>query len=628
MLLSKMRSGIFSYLFLGFLLFAGLGLVLTDWTGSYSHGGGSTHVAVVGGERISAAEFDRTARRVARAQNLDTQTAYQAGIFDEVLQMQVMDILMQKAAFDSGIVVADRHVANQVNAMLEPMAGKNMDKKDVLQRVLQSQNMSEAELVHNLRTTTARGVLRDAVAGNLYIPAVLAQDLYGYQHETRSAEAVFIGQESFRPKDPDAATLAAYFKTVQDQYSEPESRSFTVAFIDPEKLVKDTPLTDKDLRDFYDQNTDSFEKPEQRSLEQAVVGTKDKADAIVKAAKGGTLQDAVKTATGDTKAYSAEASFGKDGLPEQMADPVFKSAEGDVVGPIQSPLGWHVIKVKKIQPASVEPFEQVKDSIAKELSHDRRADAIFAATTALEDRMSSGESLDEIAKETPLTMVEVKNARLGMKEVAALKNYKDDEEAILQSAFKLKEGETSPLNDPGHGHMFVVRLDTVISKRVKDLDEVKQDVTARWKIEQGRKNAAAYAAQKMQQLEKGETTLAAIAKERNSKVQNFTGLMRAAKSAPAGLSEGNVQQIMAAEKGKPIVMPSDKGLMLATVTSVKSAGGKPSESDLGATREALTQEISQENLLSLVDALQADYKTETNPALLERMYAGTAEEGQ
>ena len=628
MLLSKMRSGIFSYLFLGFLLMGGAGLVMMDWTGSYRNGGGSHDVAVVGGERISAVAFDRMARRVARSQNLDTHTAYQAGVMDQILQLQIMDILMQKAAFDNGVVVADKEVAKKVNTMIEPMAGKDGDKKAVLRQVLQSQGMSEGELVDNLRGDMTRGVLRDSISQNYYVPAVLAKDLYGYQHETRSVDTVLISMDSFKAPEPDDVDLNNYFNSIKDQYTEPESRSFTVAVISPDTLIKDSVVTDDDVKKFYDQNQDNFRAEEQRMLEQAVVDSEDKAKAIAKAATDGkSLQDAVKSVTGDTKAFSAESGYEKAGLPAQLADPIFKAESGSVVGPVKSPLGWHVVTVKKVQAAQVQPFDSVKDTIRKELLHDKKADDVFAATTSLEDRLAGGESFDALSKDTPLTLVPVKDVRLSMKDVPALKGYDKDEETIIQTAFKLKNGETSPLADLSNGKMFTVRLDKLTPKRQKDLKEVKSDVISRWKLDYSKKASAGYAAKSLQKLEKKETTLEAIAKERGVKIQSFSGLNRA-KPAPTGLTDGNLQQVMSAPKNEDLVMPTAKGILIGRVTSVKAFDKDPTAAEVADTREKLGKDTSQENLLSFVDALQVKYKTVTNPELLQQMYGDTPEEGQ
>ena len=106
---------------------------MMDWTGSYSGTGGSTNVAVVGGDPIGSIEFDRAARRIIRTQQMDTDLAYKAGLIDQILEMQIMDMLLQKAARDYGVIVEDKLVAKQINTMLEPMAAQaGGNKKEVL----------------------------------------------------------------------------------------------------------------------------------------------------------------------------------------------------------------------------------------------------------------------------------------------------------------------------------------------------------------------------------------------------------------------------------------------------------------------------------------------------------------
>lgn len=631
MLLSKMRSGIFSYIFLGCLTLGTIGLVLMDWTGSYRNGGGSNDVAVVGGDKIGTLEFDRMARRVIRSQKMDAQTAYQSGIIDQILEMQVMDMLMQKAARDYGVSVDDKHIASQINTMLEPMAKQaGLPKKDVLARVLQSQGMSEGELVQNLRADLERGILRNAVAQNYYVPNVMASDLYAYQQESRTVNAVVVSFDSIKPAEPDDVDLAAYFDKVKELYTEPESRSFKMAVLNPDDFGKKVEISDKEVRAYYDQHQDTFKAQERRLLQQAVVDTQAKAEEILKAAKDKkvSLQDAVKKVTGDTKAFQADSGYEQAGLPAQLAQPIFAAPENSYVGPLKSPLGYHVIFVKTKQAAQIQPFDTVKENIRKDLMHDKKADEIFQATNSIEDRLASGESFEDLSKELGLTVLTMKNIRMSTRDIPELKPYGDDEITILQTAFTLPENESSPLAELKDGRMYAIRVDDIKTKRQKELKEVKADVIAAWKRDEQKKKAGEAVSKALDQIDAKKLTLADFAKERASKVQTYTGLNRKMATPPAGLTEGNLQQIMAAKKGMAIAMPNANGLMIGQVTAIQSTTKPPADKELLETKDALGKDVSQENLLSFVDALQQDYKVIKNKKLLEQMYAKPADQAQ
>ena len=286
MLLLKMRSGIFSYLFLAALVMGTVGLVLMDWTGSYRNAGGSTDVAVIAGKPIKSSEFDRLVKRIVRSQKMTPEVAYKTGMIDQILEVTIMDHLLKQAAYDYGVIVDDKHVAKQINDLVTPMATKDVSKKQILSNLLQSQNMSEGELIENLRASTSTELLRNAVAQNYYVPAIVASDLHKYQSEERNAEAVvFLQSNADIVKAPTDVELAAYFDSIKDRYMAPENRSFTVGILSPEALVGDAKVSDADVKAYYDENQDNFRVAERRLIEQVVLDNKEKVEAVLKAAR-------------------------------------------------------------------------------------------------------------------------------------------------------------------------------------------------------------------------------------------------------------------------------------------------------------------------------------------------------
>jgi len=627
MLLSKMRKGIFSYIFLGMLLMGGAGLVVMDWTGTYKFAQGSNDVAVIDGHPIKISDFDRLVRRILRSQQMDPKVAYETGMIDQILEIKIVDALFVKAANDFGLAVEDQHVAKQINELLEPMAGKDGNKKEILSRMLQSQNMSEGELVNNLRSEISAKLVRESVSLNYYVPAQLAADLDIYRNESRSAETVFLPYSSVADiKAPDEKTLEAYYETIKFKFTEPESRSFTLAVIDPENFGVKAEVTDAEIKAFYDENLDSFKIQEQRLVQQAVFDNEQKAKEVLAKAKDGkkSLSDAVKDVTGSTKAYTGENAFTQKGLPDQLADPIFKAEIGSYVGPIKSPLGWHVAFVKATEAEHNQAFDKVKEEIRKELLHNKKGDELFAATTEFEDRLAGGESLETLAKELKMTLIPVKDITMGIKDIAALKPYEADENGILEAAFKLQEGETSPLEDLSGGKMFTVRLDDVKERRQKDLKEVKKDVEAQWFENQRQKELAAYVQQTLDKLNNKKMSLNDVAKEKSAKVQSHDGIKRS-EAAAQGLKIEAQNVLMSAEKDKFVVMPAEGGLMIGSVTKVDLPQAKSADKDIQTIRELVAKDSSQENLLELVDTLKKQYKTTTNDKLLEQVYGKTEE---
>lgn len=138
-------------------------------------------------------------------------------------------------------------------------------------------------------------------------------------------------------------------------------------------------LTDEDLKVFYKTHQDDFKTPEMVKARRIVIrvdkgasegaqkAAKEKADEIMKKIKNG--EDFAKLASESSDDEATRVKGGELGfVPKGKMVPEFDKAAfaakpGEVVGPVRTSYGWDIIKVEEIKPASVEPFDKVKDSV-------------------------------------------------------------------------------------------------------------------------------------------------------------------------------------------------------------------------------------------------------------------------
>lgn len=133
-------------------------------------------------------------------------------------------------------------------------------------------------------------------------------------------------------------------------------------------------------REFYVANPEQFQqkeqiraqhvliKPEGRSKEEALTLAKH----VFTLAKNGD-QDFAKLAEEFTEDSSGKANggdlgfFGRGAMVKPFEDAVFALKDkGDVVGPVETQFGYHVIRLVERKPESTVPFEQVKDKLVRD----------------------------------------------------------------------------------------------------------------------------------------------------------------------------------------------------------------------------------------------------------------------
>jgi peptidyl-prolyl cis-trans isomerase C len=152
-------------------------------------------------------------------------------------------------------------------------------------------------------------------------------------------------------------------------------------FIETEVLSK-IEITDAQLKAFYDENPESFQKPESMRASHILIGVDADADADAKdKAKRKADEILEKVKSGDefselAKSESTCPSAAQGGdLGEfkrgQMVAPFENAAfglePGDVSGVVETQFGYHIIKATDKTPAEVVPFEDAKGRIEKQL---------------------------------------------------------------------------------------------------------------------------------------------------------------------------------------------------------------------------------------------------------------------
>jgi len=140
-------------------------------------------------------------------------------------------------------------------------------------------------------------------------------------------------------------------------------------------------LTDKELRERYDREKESFRLPERAHLRAIIVTRPDNP------AEADRIAQRVQQIATDAKAAPDFAKFAEsvpeNAMKEKGGDmgnvtrgellpdldkAVFNATSGAILGPIATKSGWHIIKVEQRLPSEVPAFESVKDKLRKDVS--------------------------------------------------------------------------------------------------------------------------------------------------------------------------------------------------------------------------------------------------------------------
>lgn len=129
------------------------------------------------------------------------------------------------------------------------------------------------------------------------------------------------------------------------------------------------PISPDEIKNYYDEHKDRYQKKERILIRQIVVNEQAKAEAIVNDLKTKDFAEMAKT-------YSITPEKKQGGLigwiekgTVDYFDPLFSNSSGNKI--IESPFGYHIVRVEKKMAASVTPLEDVRTQIMNDLKAQR-----------------------------------------------------------------------------------------------------------------------------------------------------------------------------------------------------------------------------------------------------------------
>jgi foldase protein PrsA len=148
------------------------------------------------------------------------------------------------------------------------------------------------------------------------------------------------------------------------------------------RIVKDIKVSDKDAKEYYDENPEQFKTKESRAVAHILVKTKAEADAIYEQVKDGDEATFTKLAKKSLDPSSKDTGGVLPGGEVQRGQTVpefdktsFELKTGETSKPVKTSYGWHVIQARgDVKPASTKKFDDVKDDIKKQVKGEQEGE--------------------------------------------------------------------------------------------------------------------------------------------------------------------------------------------------------------------------------------------------------------
>jgi len=590
---------------------------------------GTAALATVGGTKISFDQFQRQLTRTIELQRqrlgvtLTLRQAYQLGIANQVLQSMINEELLAQGAKDVGVTVSTDLVSREIQQ--DRSFRNRFDDFDraIFLRALEQLRLTEAGYVAARRREIARGQVTGLLAANDAVPNSLVERIYRCQNEKRVADVVFIADSSVaKVPEPSESAIAEYHKKHAKTFTAPELRQITAIILRPADVAALIEVSDADLRRAYSERSAEFLSKERRTVEQILFSDEATAKKAHAALKAGQSFD--KVAKEIAKQEAGALSLGtvdKDGLPlKVLGDTAFKLKEGTFSEPVKSDLGWHILRVTKIEKTKTKPFDEVKAKLKADIQKERAGDRMVKLTNQIEDELGTGATIEEAAKKynVKVSKFPAVDRQGNDADGNKIKDLPSGTE-FLSRLFEIDEREDSGLVETRTGVSFVARVDKITKPALRPLDKVRDKVIAAIKKE-GRRGEAKKRAQAILEKLKGGFTLATVAKREKLTVRTTDAFGRDGRAAGANVPGSLVTKLFNARRGQALIEDAENGVVLAAVTEIKEANPSSDAEGVKKLRETIARGIHIDLLAGLTGALRDRHGVEIDQDAFKKFF--------
>jgi peptidyl-prolyl cis-trans isomerase D len=521
---------------LSWILWAVIGLFVllafSDFGGLGSQTGAANSVAAqVGKRKVTVEDFQREYRQLDNmyrqlyGEQFTAELAQQMRLPMQALERAVTGQILLAEAERLGIDVTDAEVRERI---LEEPVFRNPQGQFVGQeeytKILNGNNYTPATFESEIRQDLLRQKLQDLLRAGIWVSDSEVERAYREEVERAKIRYLQLPRNRFAQEvQVTPAELQSYFDSHKDEYKLPEQREGAYLLVEADKLRDQVQITDQQLREEYETKKQEFSHPEQVQARHILVRTSDTVteeqarakleqarQRIAAGADFGVVAGEVSEEPGAKEQKGDLGWFGKGQMVKPFEDAAFAAQPNQVVGPVKTDFGLHLIQVTGKRAEGATPFEEMKEQICARLAFTKAQELAQTRARELADQLKKS------APKSPEDLAKLAQGKPGATSAPTGKFSPQDPitglgpaPALTSAAFALeKAGEvTDPVQVPRG--WAVLWVSAVHQPRVPAMNEVEARVRTALASQKMQERAL----QRLQQARAGGATIDQIATE-------------------------------------------------------------------------------------------------------------------
>lgn len=522
----------------------------------YFGGGSGAPVATINGNDITLPAFNQQVQerkqtlRSILGENYEAQYPNEGIVRKQVINDMVRTELLRQEVGEAGFRISDASLIKRIQEIPQFQTNGKFDPA-LYQRLLESQRYNKAQWENELREQDKLRQFESSLASSSFMPKTELQRYQKISEQTRDFKYALVALQPENVTLSDA-DLENYYNENKQQYQTPEQVKLAYVELKEQDLIDSISVKEEDAQAIYDGQLERYRSAELRKArhimfkvptelgEDAIEWDQamDKAKAMVEQLEGGAdfaelatnnSEDTLSAEKGGSMGFIAPGDF----ISKELEDALFGLAVGGYSKPVRTTQGVQIVQLEEIKASEQKPFVDVKEQIINE----RKGQIAQERFIEIADEMANlvvelPDDLDEISESFDLEV----------KQTGFLSTASNEElfafPKVKNTAFTdtvLTEKLNSDLIEVADGHVVAFRVLEHKAAQQKPLADVKEQIKSVLTV----RKAAEATNEKGKELflkMKGGATMEAVAAENELEVITHGALRRDDNRVPAGLS--------------------------------------------------------------------------------------------
>ncbi|VAX13209.1 Peptidyl-prolyl cis-trans isomerase PpiD [hydrothermal vent metagenome] len=482
----------------GIVIWTIVGLIIITFAlfglSSYLSDSSTASVATVNGVDIAPGEFQQAYQNYQQRLQQMLGKKYRPELFNEnKIRKQVLESLIQQKLLNQELERAGyRAGPQQIVRRIASMKVFQEDGKfspERYKQLLNSQRVNSVVFEKQIAQDLIEQQLSSGILLSGFVSDAELERAARLQNQKRQLSYILLPKSHYlKSTELTEKEIKNYFEQHKKEFTTPEKVSVEYVELNLDDMSRGVEVSDKAIAEYYAEQRQSFiRQPEQRKASHILIKVEKAAEesaALEKIkkiqqelAKGADFSKLAKKYSddiGSARQGGELGYFGRGVMDKAFENAVFSLKKGEISKPIRSRFGYHLIKLEDIRKARVADLKDVKESIRHDLQNQQAEKSFYDTVDKLNNL--SYEMPDSLAPVAEQLGLEVKKsplfARKGGSGLFA-------QPKVVSAAFSdevLSEGRNSQLIELSDTHVLVLRIARHEPAKQQVLNDVREQV--------------------------------------------------------------------------------------------------------------------------------------------------------